>query len=140
MKLAIAIAVATLGLGAADAWAADAEAGQKTFERACRSCHGIVAADGTVVVKGGKTGPDLFGVMGRAAAASDSFTRYGTGIQEAAAAGLVWNEEEIIAYLSDPTKYIRDKAGDPRARSNMSYKLTKSADAENVAAFLATQQ
>lgn len=44
----------------------DAEAGAKTFKK-CKSCHMIEAADGEMIVKGGKSGPNLFGVVGMTA-------------------------------------------------------------------------
>ena len=38
--------------------------GEKEFNK-CKACHTIQAPDGTDVVKGGKTGPNLYGVVGR---------------------------------------------------------------------------
>ena len=40
----------------------------------CKACHSIIAADGTDIVKGGKTGPNLFGVIGRPVGSLDGFT------------------------------------------------------------------
>lgn len=140
MKSALIAAIAALTLGAGMAQAADAGKGEKLFTKQCRSCHAIIAADGAVVVKGGKTGPNLFGVVGRAAASHPDFSKYGKGIQEAAANGLVWDEAAITEYLADPTKFIRAKAGDKKTRSNMSYKVRKEAQRADIVAFLATQK
>lgn len=50
-------------------WGAGAQAGDPAAGAAdfgmCKACHSIIAADGTDTVKGGKTGPNLFGVIGR---------------------------------------------------------------------------
>ena len=43
----------------------DAANGEKEF-RKCKSCHSISSADADLV-KGGKTGPNLYGVAGRTA-------------------------------------------------------------------------
>ena len=45
----------------------DAAKGESDFKK-CKACHAIVADDGTEIVKGGKVGPNLYGVVGRAAA------------------------------------------------------------------------
>ncbi|SDW19119.1 cytochrome c [Albimonas donghaensis] len=128
-----------LGLAAAAALAgpaaqaADAAAGKKLFAR-CKSCHMIANGD-DVIFKGGKTGPNLYGIVGRPVGAEEGF-RYGKGFEEAREAGLVWTEEDVAAYITDPTAWIREKTGDPRARSNMSFKLRRGAD--DVAAYLAS--
>ena len=80
MKLTlIALAVATLAAAPALA-AGDAEKGAKEFNK-CKSCHSIVGADGTAIVKGGKTGPNLFGIVGRKAGSEEGF-KYGAGLVE----------------------------------------------------------
>ena len=58
---AIAMAVAMTG-GAT--MAGDAVKGESDFKK-CKSCHSIVASDGTEIVKGGKTGPNLYGARRR---------------------------------------------------------------------------
>ena len=44
----------------------DAEAGEREF-RKCKSCHMIQDAEGEMIVRGGRTGPNLWGVVGRVA-------------------------------------------------------------------------
>mgnify|MGYP003895296855 CR=1 FL=1 len=78
----------------------DVAAGEKEFSK-CKSCHMIAADDGTVIVKGGKVGPNLYGVIGRTAGTSDGFS-YGDGLKDAAAASFVWTEEELASYITDP--------------------------------------
>lgn len=111
----------------------DAAAGEKTFAK-CKACHSIANGD-EMLVRGGRTGPNLYGVVGRPAASEDGF-RYGDGIKEAAEKGLVWTEEEIATYVQDPTAFLEEYTGDKGARSKMTYKLKKGG--EDVAAYLAT--
>jgi cytochrome c len=53
-------------------------AGEATFKK-CKACHSIIGADGTEIQKGGKTGPNLYGVIGRAVASDPDFS-YGDSI------------------------------------------------------------
>ncbi|WP_424812702.1 c-type cytochrome [Roseococcus sp. YIM B11640] len=78
--------------------AQDADAGQRVFNQ-CRACHAI-AANGRNGV-----GPNLYGVWGRAAGTVEGF-RYSAPMRERAAAGLVWNEENLRAYLADPKAVV----------------------------------
>lgn len=108
----------------------DAAAGEADFKK-CKACHTIASAD-EVIQKGGKTGPNLYNVVGRTVGSVEDF-RY-SGIFEAAnEAGLVWDEENLVAYLQDPTKHIRDWTGE-KGRSKMTFKLRKGA--EDMAAYL----
>lgn len=120
-------------LFAVPAHAQDAAKGESEF-RKCKSCHSIIADDGTAIVKGGKTGPNLYGVIGRKLAATDF--DYGEGIREAAAKGLVWDEANLTAYVADPTAWLEEVTGDPAARSKMTFKLARGA--ADVAAYLAS--
>ncbi|MCL4166617.1 UNVERIFIED_CONTAM: hypothetical protein GTU68_031205, partial [Idotea baltica] len=54
------------------AFAGDAEKGESDF-KLCKSCHAVTATDGTVIQKGGKTGPNLYGVIGRVAGSDPDF-------------------------------------------------------------------
>lgn len=114
--------------------AGDVAAGEKDFKK-CVSCHAVTAADGTVIVKGGTTGPNLAGLIGRPIASYPDF-KYGDAILALGATGAVWDEAEVTAYLADPTVYLKEKTGDAAAKSKMTFKLTKGA--ENVAAYLAS--
>ncbi|MGB7244760.1 MAG: cytochrome C [Sulfitobacter sp.] len=112
----------------------DAEAGEKTFSK-CKSCHMIVADDGTVIAKGGKTGPNLYGVIGRTAGTADGF-KYGDDTVAAGEAGLVWDEANLASYLQDPRGFLRETLDDSKAKSRMTFKLKKGG--EDVAAYLAS--
>jgi cytochrome c len=107
------------------AFAADAAKGEKEFNK-CKSCHEVVAADGTVIVRGGKTGPNLYGVIGRTAGTTDF--KYGDSLVAAGAAGLVWDEDNFVTYTADPKKFLVEVTGDSGAKSKMSFKLGKGVD------------
>ena len=114
--------------------AGDAANGEKEFNK-CRSCHTITKADGTVVVKGGKVGPDLGGVVGRKIGSVEGFA-YSDAVKKVAETGAVWDEAEIAAYVQDPSKWLDDNGGDPSLKSKMTFKLPKGG--EDIAAFLAS--
>lgn len=119
---------------AAPAYAAgDATVGEKEFNK-CKSCHMIVADDGTEIVKGGKTGPNLYGVIGRQAGTADF--KYGDSLVEAGEAGLVWDEANLAEYSADPRAFLRATLDDSKAKSRMAFKLKKGG--EDVAAYLAS--
>ena len=131
---ALTILAASSGMALA---AGDAEAGKKVFNQ-CQTCHVVADADGNVLAgKNAKTGPNLYGIIGRKAASYEGF-KYGEGIQEAAAKGLVWDEEKLTAYVQDPTAFLEEVTGDGKAKSKMVFKVKKEEDAANVAAFLAS--
>lgn len=112
----------------------DAAAGEKVFNK-CKSCHMIVSDAGETIVKGGKTGPNLYGIAGSAAGAQEGF-KYGKSLAAAGEAGLVWDEEQFVAYVQDPKAYLAEYLDDSKARSKMSFKLRKGM--EDVYAYLAS--
>lgn len=113
--------------------AGDAAKGESEFKK-CKACHSIIKDDGTEIVKGGKTGPNLYGVIGRAVASTDF--AYGDGIKAVGASGLVWDEALLTAYVADPTAFLKEKTGDAAAKSKMAFKLAKGG--EDIAAYLAS--
>lgn len=119
---------------AAPVLAQDVAKGEKEFNK-CKACHMIAAPDGTVIVKGAKTGPNLYGVIGRPLASYPGF-EYGEGIKKAGAKGLVWDQAMLAEYVKDPTKWLDANSGDPKAKSKMAFKLPKGG--EDVAAYLAS--
>jgi cytochrome c len=130
--------ILSLSGGAALA-AGDAEAGKKVFNQ-CQTCHVVAAPDGTILAgKNAKTGPNLYGIVGRPAATYPDF-KYGDGIIAAGAAGLVWDEANLVAYVQDPQAVLETATGDSKVKSKMSFKIKKEADAQNVVAFLASLQ
>jgi cytochrome c len=137
MKL---FAVTTLGMAllSAPAFAdghatGDAAAGEKVFGK-CKACHMISDADGNDIVKGGRTGPNLYGLYQRVAGSEDF--RYGDSIVAAGEAGLVWDEAAFVEYVSDPKAFLAKTLDDKGARSKMSFKLRKEDEAADVWAYL----
>ena len=126
--------IVTACLLAAPAVAGDAALGEADFKK-CKACHAIIGADGTEIVKGGKTGPNLWGVIGRQIGSYPDF-KYGDSIVAAGADGAVWDEAAVAAYLVDPGKWLAEKTGDAKAKSKMTFKLAKGN--EDMAAYLAT--
>ena len=121
-------------LTAGPSLAGDAAAGEKIFGK-CKACHAIVDTSGTAVVKGGKIGPNLSGVVGRTMGSYPDFA-YGESMIAAGVAGGVWTEDLIAEYVVDPSVFLEKTLNDPKARGKMAFKLkTGGAD---VAAYLAT--
>lgn len=142
MKLTF-VAAAALAVISAPAFAGghaasgDAAAGEKAF-RQCQSCHVVQDADGnTLAGRAAKTGPNLYGVAGRAAGVVEGF-RYSDGLVSAGEQGMVYDEATFVAYVMDPTGKIREASGDASARGKMSFKVRKQEDAVNLYAFIAS--
>ncbi len=127
------LTAALVTLAALPAFAGDAAKGEADFKK-CKACHSITAPDGTAVQKGGKTGPNLWGVIGRPVASEDF--AYGASIKAVGAAGKVWDEASLAAYVADPTAWLKETTGDAAAKAKMTFKLTKGG--EDMAAYLAT--
>ncbi|MFP5479925.1 MAG: c-type cytochrome [Alphaproteobacteria bacterium] len=119
---------------AAPAFAADPAAGENGFKK-CKACHSIVAPDGTEIQKGGRTGPNLYGVIGRTIASDPDFA-YGDSLAALGATGAVWDEASLAAFTANPVDYLKTALGDPAAKSKMSFKLASGG--EDVAAYLAS--
>lgn len=109
-------------------------AGERAFAQ-CTMCHGVVSPSGAVIHRAAPTGPNLWGVAGRVAGAFPGYNRYSSAIQAAGASGIRWTEDAFVAYVTDPTEYLRQVTGDPRARSNMNHRLSGSA--RDIYAYLA---
>lgn len=122
----------------------DPAKGEKLYNR-CSSCHAIISPDGEVLVKGGITGPNLYGVVGRQAGTEGDYRNgserlpigmFTDDMIRAGEEGLVWTPENMIAYTKDPVGFIRTYLNDPSARPNMAVKLRKGAD--DIVAYVAT--
>ena len=132
-KIALVVALA-VALPAAPVRAGDAERGERLF-RDCTTCHSIIDETGTALVRGGRTGPNLYGVIGRHAGSVPGF-HYSPSMIEAGQRGLRWNEADFVAYVRDATAFLRDYLDDPEARGKMAYKLRDEAGARDVWAYL----
>ena len=111
---------------AAPAFAGDPAAGERMW-RQCQACHMIVSPDGETIQRGQRTGPNLYGVVGREAGAVEDF-RYSPAMQAAGEAGLVWDLESFTAYVENPTGFLREFLGDNSARGSMAFQLRQGAE------------
>ncbi len=133
MKTFILLALTSAAL-AAPAVAGDPALGEEAFKK-CKACHSVIAADGTEIQKGGRTGPNLYGVIGRGIASDPDFS-YGESLAALGATGAVWDEASLAAYVANPADYLKTALGDDAAKSKMSFKLASGG--EDVAAYLAS--
>ncbi|MGB3554463.1 MAG: cytochrome C [Jannaschia sp.] len=114
----------------------DAAEGESAF-RQCQSCHVVENADGEVLAgRAAKTGPNLYGVVGRTAGVVEDF-KYSDIMVAAGEAGMIYDEANFVAYVQDPTDHLREVADDSSGRGKMTYKVRKEEDALNLYAFLA---
>jgi cytochrome c len=133
MTKLIVLAITAVAL-AAPAFAGDPGAGEDAFKK-CKACHSVIAPDGTEIQKGGRTGPNLYGIIGKGAGSDPDFS-YSPSLAALGATGAVWDEASLAAYVADPTAYLKSALGDDAAKSKMSFKLA--AGGEDVAAYLAS--
>ena len=132
MRTGIAATVATFVLALPAMAEGDAVAGEKVF-RQCKACHMVESPEETIV-KGGRIGPNLYGVAGSAAGAQDGF-RYSKLFEAANEQGVTWTEDNFVGYVQDPNGWLKDTTG-ASGRSKMSFKLRKEDDARDVYAYL----
>lgn len=115
----------------------DAAAGEEQFNRQCVACHIVADASGEVLAgRNARTGPNLYAIAGRAKGSVEDF-RYGDSLIELGEGGSVWTEESFVAYVQDPTGYLREALDDRRARGKMSYQVREEAQAYDIYAYLA---
>jgi cytochrome c len=116
----------------------DAAAGEEQFDRQCVACH-VVRDDAGEVLAGrsARTGPNLYAIEGRVFGAVEDF-RYGDAIIALGEAGTAWDEESFVAYVQNPTAYLREATEDRRARGKMAYQVRDPQQAADIYAFLAT--
>ncbi len=82
----------------------DPAKGERAFGQ-CKACHTVVAGETK------RTGPNLFGVVGRQAGSTDF--GYSGDLLEAGEGGLIWTEENLSAFLKDPKKFLSEFMGVP---------------------------
>jgi cytochrome c len=131
MKTILTAAAAVLALAAPafaqDEIAGDVEVGAKDWKK-CKACHAITDADGETIEKGGKTGPNLWGIVGRQAGTDPEFGKYTDEMVALGEGGLVWDAEELGKYIVNAREYIG-------AKTSMTPQKLK--DVNNVIAFMA---
>ena len=138
--LTLAAALALLsGPVLADAHASgDAAAGEEQFNRQCVACHVVVNDAGeTLAGRNARTGPNLYNLVARGIAAYPDFDYGDSLIEIGAMDGMTWTEENFVAYVQDPTGWLRETLDDRRARGKMAYQVRAEEDAVNLYAYLA---
>jgi len=70
-----------------------ADAGRQVFESKCLQCHAIAPEAPS------RTGPNLCGVVGRAAGSAEGFGSYSEVLRKAQ---FVWTDERLDAFLKEP--------------------------------------
>lgn len=139
MRASLTAAVAAIALlGSAGGALADGDAkkGEKIFKK-CMACHkvGKDAKNGV--------GPLLTGIVGRTAGNVEGYAYSGLN-KNSGAAGLVWTEENILAYLPDPNAFLKkfltdaNKADQATGTTKMTFKLPKEDERKDVIAYLKT--
>ena len=108
----------------------DVAKGERDFKK-CKACHTIANAD-EVIVKGGRTGPNLYGNVGQTAGTVEGF-KYGASLIAAGEGGLVWDDDNLVTYIADPKAFLKEQTGDSSAKSKMTFKMK---NGENVVAYL----
>lgn len=116
----------------------NADAGEAHFSRQCVACHVIEGDDGEGVLAGrnARSGPNLYGIVGARPGSRHEFS-YSESLVAYGETGATWAEENIVAFVQDPTGHLREALDDPRARSKMAYRLRNEAEARDIYAFLA---
>ncbi len=133
----LAAVLALSAMTAAPAQAAgDAENGKTLFKK-CMACHKV----GEGAING--VGPVLTGVVGRKAGTVEGYgysaTNHNSGEQ-----GLVWTEENIFAYLPDPSAFLKTYLtgkGKPElfaGNTKMPFKLADATERADIIAYLKT--
>ncbi|PRY75767.1 cytochrome c [Yoonia maritima] len=134
----ITVAAALVACASAASAEGDVAAGEEQFNRQCVACH-VVRNDNGEVLAGrtARTGPNLYGIEGRVLGSADGF-RYGDAIVDLGATGATWDENTFVAYVQNPTGYLREALDDRRARGKMAYQVRDPQQAADIYAFLAT--
>lgn len=112
--------------------AQDVTAGKKVFKK-CAACHKIGAGAKNA------TGPILTDVVGRTAGRVQGY-KYSKAMQQSGDAGLVWTNDLIDSYITDPRKFLRAFLKDPKAKAKMSFKLKDADRRRDVIAYLGSFQ
>lgn len=131
-------AVAAVGFAASANAAGDADKGKKQFS-ICKACHAV--GEGAKI----KQGPPLNDVLGRKAGTFEGMgKKYSKLMRDAGENGLVWNDETLMGYLLDPTKFLKgfleekDKKDLAKGRGKMIVKIKQEDKRANIIAYLKT--
>lgn len=132
-KIVMAASMALM-LGAGAAGAAeegDPKKGERIWKR-CKACHSLEEGKK-------KVGPSLYQIVDQQSGTVPGF-KYSKSYVTAGEKGLMWTEENLIAYLENPKQFMRDYLDDKKAKSKMVMKFKKLKDRLNVVAYLKSLQ
>ncbi len=136
MKLKLTL-LALLATGAPAFAQGDPAAGEAVFKQ-CQTCHVVADADGNVLAgKAAKTGPNLYGVVGRVAGSYPDF-KYGEDMIAAGAAGLVWDAATLTEYVQNPSNFLKTTLNDKSAKGKMQFQVKDPVKAADVVAYIAS--
>jgi cytochrome c len=76
----------------------EAAEGKILFNTYCRTCHSWIKGDN-------RLGPSLYAVVGRKAGTAPNYNNYSAGVRES---GIVWTEDMIDKWITDPYKILSD--------------------------------
>lgn len=138
-KLTLAAGLALIAAPAlAEELSGDAAAGGDQFNRQCVACHVVVNDAGeTLAGRNAQVGPNLYQVVGNVMAHVEGFD-YSDAFATLNEQGEVWTQEAFIAYVMDPTGFLREQTGDRRARGRMAFQVRSADQAADIYAFLAS--
>lgn len=114
----------------------DIDAGESQFGRQCVSCHIVQNAEGDVLAgRNGRTGPNLYDINGGAPGMVEGFA-FSDALKAWGEDGGTWDEESFVAFVMNPTEYLREVTGDARARSKMAFMVRDEQQARDIYAFI----
>jgi cytochrome c len=137
--LSLAAAVALMSAPAfAEELSGDVAAGEEQFGRQCVACHVVVNEAGeTLAGRNSQVGPNLYQVVGNVMAHVEDFD-YSDPFVELRERGDVWTEELFVAYVMDPTSFLREQTDNRRARGKMAFQVRSGDQAADIYAYLAS--
>jgi len=80
----------------------------------CKACHALEPGKPSRV-----TGPNLVGVPGQPAMHSADFKGYSEALKAAKDKGLVWTDDNLMAYIADPKAFLQTFDGAPLKNAMM---------------------
>jgi len=114
--------------------------GEDLFGKSCAACHSIIAENGRLIAGNGRDNAPNLNDLTERSPGSDSNYRYGVSLASYSAQTPRWDQEAFVAYVMDPTGFLRSRLGDRRAQSRMSYRVRYEADAIDLYAFILETQ
>ena len=114
----------------------DVAAGEEQFGRQCVACHVVVNEAGeTLAGRNAQVGPNLYQMPGNVMAHVADFD-YSDAFLELKERGDVWTEELFVAYVQDPTNFLREQTENRRARGKMAFQVRDAQQAADIYAYL----